>query len=209
VLGIQASLASIETEYLNLEAELVRGLHQSSAETDAFIRGLIGRRREQRVSAQGVVVSGTDVRVDELATLFGQWFGLLTTFPDEPIGVGARWTVTERQQSVFPTVQMDSRATTTYELRRIDGGMVTISISVHVEADGKSTGFGDPSAAAVGVHLSAEHNGEIIVDLDHVEPRSVSMRAGYEMRFQTERRNEILRIDSTIHQSRIAGAGWR
>lgn len=84
-------------------------------------------------------------------------------FPEEQIGVGARWEVTSRVEGAVSMQQV-----ITYTLAKVDGSEVTLDVNVDRSPNVTTLASTDLEI----IDSSVSSSGQLMVDLDHVEPTS-------------------------------------
>jgi len=112
-----------------------------NARVQETISGLIGANGLTEIDDHGTVLEfdyqlpdGSSAELQQQSHILREAMTrLLPRFPDEPVGVGARWRVTDD----LPLPNMSVRVGTTYELTSWQGDFIEISVSTEtVEGDG-------------------------------------------------------------------------
>jgi len=115
--------------------------------------------------------------------------------PEKPVGVGARWLVTQPVSNEM--LKFSQKAT--YELKAIEGDVIEMHIDIAQEAppqDIEAPGMGDASARLVA--LKSGGSGKTVVDLAELVPTSeisTSMSMEVEIRAQGQQQNMTTTID--------------
>lgn len=144
--GMRPTLAALE----RLRAELVLGPDGALLETSLELPPTPG--------------GNGPTEAERLQNAFAQLF---VTLPTEPIGVGARWTVTQ----TLPLAGEQIEQTSSFALTEVEGDRVAVELGLEQRPAEKAS----PPAEDSGDHttldaLKTEGNGKVLVDLRHFGP---------------------------------------
>jgi hypothetical protein len=131
--------------------------------------GLVGSTSTSVLSSRGVILSNqmvsaaTGDNVDALELAWQNMLGTNPSFPEEPVGVGARWEVRERLHT--PTVDVDQ--TTVYTLVSWKGNKAALTKAITQTAAPQALSLPDlPSGSSASLEtLSGSGSGLCTVDL--------------------------------------------
>lgn len=171
-------------EYVYRNAEVVEDGTTTAdvvRQTKAVIQALVGTKGHSVVTNRGIVKefavappqgATPEARqdVEQTASIMQQ---MTDALPDEPIGVGAKWTTTMTVVSGELTVQ----TTTTHELVELSGTRGKIKLSIKMQ--GKGSGPGTLTTATTGT-------GERSFDLKRVVPMQVRLDAQTETKLDVD-----------------------
>lgn len=161
-----------------VEARLTGAPQSSDIDRNEDLRGAEGFRYGWRAEDQGriseIQVAAPHNSSEEARGYIESAFKTLTAyqvvFPEEPVGVGAQWTVESRVAMENSYLQ-----TATYTVTSLSENAVTLSVTVEQRPTLGALHDGDHTLTVLGTQTSSE--GELTLDLHSALPRSGSLRA--------------------------------
>jgi len=172
----EEGVSSTILEMLKTQLQSLKGLSGTAVVTN---RGL-ARKVEVKIPD-----SATPQMRQTLESTLQSFKNFSMPMPEEPVGVGAKWEVSQE----IETGGLKVHQVSSYEVVKIEGGQVQLKIEVKHSADPQDVKAPNPAAAAKLslVSMDLRGTGEALLELQRVLPEKLEIQVGgeYKMRMDS------------------------